>query len=604
MPGLPYYNTGTVSTAGSNTPNLIFAGGADPVANMAIGYLIITPDGPSGTLQPHVITGIGTGTATVAPNITNELTTAAYLALQCSGMSVKAVSDLNTLLTSSNYSQIAGLTPGDGDFAEYFTSGGWTNKTPAQALALLFDNLPEVIVAGASTTDIGDASVTSPKIQISGSGATITSFGAQANGLWILRYAGVHTITHNATSLILYGAVNRTTAAGDRQILTSDASGNKRELLYWCAANDPSAVLTATNTKTVTNKTFPSISVVNNQNGNTSITGANSTPGASSQVRFAMTSDSAALYMGATSSTFTPNGIQQSNATFIAGNFGPMGIGNISAHDVVFYHSGANEFGRFVAASNAFVPHHIYPDAANTYDNGSAANYWRNGYIQNAWTVISDEDLKSFISPLTGQEIAVGIQIAPLIVTYKMNAAVAEKGDAAARKHCGWIAQRIEEIFVAQDLDPFAYGCVGSDLAVKTVTHTRSVMRQAKRTVTREIEAVMVGEDDTQVLTTKQVSEDEPVWLTDAAGNDILFELLDTSGNRVLDEDGKARTYKKPVMVSVEETYTTEEPDLDESGVQKRTHNIRPDEIIAFALAGLAASRADLSARVAALEAA
>ena len=34
----------------------------------------------------------------------------------------------------------------------------------------------------------------------------------------------------------------------------------------------------------------------------------------------------------------------------------------------------------------------------------------------------------------------------------------------------GWIAQRIEAAFAAHGLDPFAYGCVGFDPAMKTVT--------------------------------------------------------------------------------------------------------------------------------------
>jgi len=49
-------------------------------------------------------------------------------------------------------------------------------------------------------------------------------------------------------------------------------------------------------------------------------------------------------------------------------------------------------------------------------------------------------------------------------------------------------------------------------------------------------------------------------------------------------------------METVEESYDVQEPDLDENGVQRKIHNIRMDEVTAFALAGLAA-------RVAALEA-
>jgi hypothetical protein len=185
---------------------------------------------------------------------------------------------------------------------------------------------------------------------------------------------------------------------------------------------------------------------------------------------------------------------------------------------------------------------HVFPHAANSYNLGSSSYYWANGYIQNAWTVVSDETLKDDIAGLTEAEMAVAKRIASLIATYKMKTAVAEKGP-LARKHCGWIAQRIEEVFADHGLDPFAYGCVGFDPATKTVTRVRSVTRPK-----------MDGPD------------------------------------AVIDADGT------PVMETVDEAYDEEVPDCDESGAQRTIHNLRLEEVTAFALAGLAA-------RVAALEA-
>jgi Protein of unknown function (DUF2793). len=186
----------------------------------------------------------------------------------------------------------------------------------------------------------------------------------------------------------------------------------------------------------------------------------------------------------------------------------------------------------------------IYPHAANSYNLGAPSYCWANGYIQNAWTVVSDERLKDEIASLSEAEMAVAKAIAPLVATYKMKAAVAEKGSAQARRHCGWIAQRIEEIFAAHDLDPFAYGCVGFDPATKTVAATRTVTRP-------------------------KMNGAEPVVAADG----------------------------KPVMETVEEPYEQQVPDCDDDGVPRTIHNLRVAEVIAFALAGLAA-------RVAALEAA
>lgn len=69
-----------------------------------------------------------------------------------------------------------------------------------------------VDLASAATTDIGGA--TSPIVRITGT-TTITSFGTNYAGPRILTFAGALTLTHNATSLILPGGANITTAAND-----------------------------------------------------------------------------------------------------------------------------------------------------------------------------------------------------------------------------------------------------------------------------------------------------------------------------------------------------------------------------------------------------
>jgi hypothetical protein len=79
--------------------------------------------------------------------------------------------------------------------------------------------------ASAATCDIG--SVPEYRVKVTGT-TTITSFGAGTNKRKLLRFTDALTLTHNATSLILPGAADLVTAAGDVAEFVSDASGNWR----------------------------------------------------------------------------------------------------------------------------------------------------------------------------------------------------------------------------------------------------------------------------------------------------------------------------------------------------------------------------------------
>jgi hypothetical protein len=94
-----------------------------------------------------------------------------------------------------------------------------------------------VSVASATTTDLGAAAA--PYLNITGT-TTITGFGTVAAGtLVIVKFAAALTLTHNATSLILPGGANITTAAGDVAQFVSEGSGNWRCLWYNKAAGTP-----------------------------------------------------------------------------------------------------------------------------------------------------------------------------------------------------------------------------------------------------------------------------------------------------------------------------------------------------------------------------
>lgn len=115
----------------------------------------------------------------------------------------------------------------------------------------------EATVASAATCNIGGAN--SLVVQITGT-TTITSFGTDYLGPRFVRFAGALTLTHNSTSLILPGAANITTAAGDTAIFVPQTAG-WRCVSYTRAAGAPafsaSNCTTSIPNATVTTVIFP-----------------------------------------------------------------------------------------------------------------------------------------------------------------------------------------------------------------------------------------------------------------------------------------------------------------------------------------------------------
>ena len=100
----------------------------------------------------------------------------------------------------------------------------------ALALAGALDEAAIVTLASAATVAIGAAQANT--IQISGT-TTITSFDTVASGaVRRLVFSGALTLTHNATKLILPGAANITTAAGDAATFVSLGGGSWRCVGY------------------------------------------------------------------------------------------------------------------------------------------------------------------------------------------------------------------------------------------------------------------------------------------------------------------------------------------------------------------------------------
>ena len=103
---------------------------------------------------------------------------------------------------------------------------------------------PIEFAEGANVASASEADVWGPDdgqtVHITGT-TTITSFGTapQAGAIRFVIFDGALTLTHNGTSLILPGAANITTAAGDSCIVYADSTANMRILNYTVAATAP-----------------------------------------------------------------------------------------------------------------------------------------------------------------------------------------------------------------------------------------------------------------------------------------------------------------------------------------------------------------------------
>lgn len=107
------------------------------------------------------------------------------------------------------------------------------NNAARATMAQIAKWIGDDTLASAATTDLG--SVPGRYINITGT-TTITAFGTiKAGTIKYLKFAGALTLTHNATSLILFSGQNITTYAGLTMIFVSEGSGNWRELSHTTA---------------------------------------------------------------------------------------------------------------------------------------------------------------------------------------------------------------------------------------------------------------------------------------------------------------------------------------------------------------------------------
>lgn len=180
-------------------------------------------------------------------------------------------------------------------------------------------------IASATTADLG--AIEGLMHDITGT-TTITSFGTVRQGLLkVIKFEGALTLTHNATSLIIPGGADITTADGDIAIFISEGSGNWRCVSYFKAG---SMYATLTGTETLTNKTLvapalgtPTSGVVTNLTGTASIN-INGTVGATTPNTGAFTTLTASGDVAVATNKFTV--AAASGNTAVAGTLGVTGV--------------------------------------------------------------------------------------------------------------------------------------------------------------------------------------------------------------------------------------------------------------------------------------
>lgn len=223
-----------------------------------------------------------------------------------------------------------GQTHTSGTFATDLAAGKWIEMSASNPYSKGAD------IASATTTDIGAA--TGDFVDITGT-TTITGFGTVSSGIErTLRFTGILTLTHNATSLILPGGASITTANGDTAIFRSLGSGNWKCISYQKASGAAvvasssgklaQAVSGSDNTPTSTTSSIPDDNTTPQNTEGTEIVTASITPtNASStlEIEYGVTfaADTAgkayaAMFVDSTADAIDSMGLSNSGSSYVA----------------------------------------------------------------------------------------------------------------------------------------------------------------------------------------------------------------------------------------------------------------------------------------------
>jgi hypothetical protein len=144
------------------------------------------------------------------------------------------------------YGQVTSYTSGSGAMVFNVTQIAGSGTLAAWTLSLSGPSIPTVInelkgtdIASAATINLD--TVSGNFVHVTGA-TTITAITLASGASRTVVFDGALTLTHNATTLILPGAQNILTAAGDSMIVRGDGAGNARVVSYTRVATPIDAV--------------------------------------------------------------------------------------------------------------------------------------------------------------------------------------------------------------------------------------------------------------------------------------------------------------------------------------------------------------------------
>jgi hypothetical protein len=218
-----------------------------------------------------------------------------------------------------------------------------------------------------------------------------------------------------------------------------------------------------------------------NVNGAAAIGGFSATgdilAGASADLNFGLTSSGSNRAVSFDTGGDYLNYLRSSNQyDFVIGNTSKFAINGSGASTSGSFSCGGNlTVGGSVSASGGFTfnaASAVYgtfnsgtmgpiTDGGSTLGNGS----FRMGQIYSTSSTISTSDAreKTWRGPLSATELAAAKDIMDATGIYQWNNSIDEKGEAAARLHCGVEAQTVIAIMISHGLDPMRYGFICYD---------------------------------------------------------------------------------------------------------------------------------------------
>jgi len=197
----------TVTSTGTNT--------------IALSYAVA----PAAYVQGDTFSFIAGGTNTGAAS------------LNVNGLGAKAITKRGTTALTGNeiLSGEAVIVQYDGTEFQLVSVGASNSAFTGGALTSLLSEAKGTDIASAATTNLCGA--TGNFVHITGT-TTITGLGScQAGTRIVAEFTGALTLSYNATSLILPGAANIATKAGDTMTAVSEGSGNWRVIHYSSTSN-------------------------------------------------------------------------------------------------------------------------------------------------------------------------------------------------------------------------------------------------------------------------------------------------------------------------------------------------------------------------------